>query len=789
MIFLVTALASTAAFGEQIIIKYQKPYAPLIKMIKAVGGRVTHQYQYVNAVAAEVPDAAVATLRAKLTPGAVRKDVTVNVPEIPRDRYGKSSIAEVVPDSVTALNAQDIQKIAKATPNAYLINNAYMNVNPIAAEGKFGAGMKVAVIDSGYRPGFPSLDLDGSVIGGEDLYGDGNGWSNWNNNGHGTFVAGMISANTNFGFADTSGLLKAVKKYCPGCVVDGNYVPMIGSAPLSSIYAVRVLSPAGSAPESIVLAGMERVIALREAFDNGTPEVRNPDGSYQALNIKVANMSLGGPTWFAGRDIEDEMTQAFQAHDIVLATSAGNAGPSGSTGGSPGTGFGSLTVGAASTPVHARIGYELVYGAGLGALIRPFGGIQTAYFSSRGPTADGRVDPDIVANGDWNYGQGFGSTVSTINLGSGTSFSSPSVAGVAALLRAAWPSATARQVRNALMMSANPAMITDGSGPLDQGHGFVDAAAALALLKTGTVPDTPGEAGQTYDLVADNIGAGAGIVTHTGNYMASVRNLLPGQRYEVYYRLPVNVDKIYITLSNVAPGAVQNLLFGDDIYLTVHSPKTSAFGEGDYLVAEYTKGGTYIIQKPDNGLLRVTVNGDYTNASPVSANLVIASTLEIQTGATAAGAIRNAQNIVVPFTVPAGAKQLSARLEWLHNWAAYPASDIDLILVRPDGTPNFDGATANSPERVELSAPPSGTWFAVIDGYTVFTPTDLFKLRVIGGRKSRPLITSAATRGQAERPSPRQLLFGEPQLFQLIKRLAGLKACRRELLTAILQRH
>ena len=49
----------------------------------------------------------------------------------------------------------------------------------------------------------------------------------------------------------------------------------------------------------------------------------------------------------------------------------------------------------------------LQFGPDVGALFRPFSGTQTAYFSSRGPTADGRTDPDLVANGFASFGQGF----------------------------------------------------------------------------------------------------------------------------------------------------------------------------------------------------------------------------------------------------------------------------------------------------------------------------------------------------------------------------------------------
>ena len=68
----------------------------------------------------------------------------------------------------------------------------------------------------------------------------------------------------------------------------------------------------------------------------------------------------------------------------------------------------------------------------------------------------------------------------TVGFVSGTSFSSPEVAGIAATLRSAVPTATARQVRNAIILTANPAL-TPSAKPVDQGRGYVDAAAALYL--------------------------------------------------------------------------------------------------------------------------------------------------------------------------------------------------------------------------------------------------------------------------------------------------------------------
>ena len=54
---------------------------------------------------------------------------------------------------------------------------------------------------------------------------------------------------------------------------------------------------------------------------------------------------------------------------ITVVTSAGNDGFAAMTGGSPGTGFGSLTIGASSTPVHERVLRDNQFGVGIGAPI------------------------------------------------------------------------------------------------------------------------------------------------------------------------------------------------------------------------------------------------------------------------------------------------------------------------------------------------------------------------------------------------------------------------------------
>ncbi len=728
-VLLLSAATLGSAQAEPVIIKCTRPCTAAINAIQSNGGTVTHRYKYVDAIAAEVNDSALSAVRKKVGAGAVRKDLVVPAPGTPTDL---TMVEDVPAESGSAMSAESISSLAGANPDAYLINNALMNLGPLHGAGAVGSGQVVAVIDSGIRPGRPHLDLDGSVIGGEDFVGDGLGYSHPNNGGHGTFVAGMISSNVVFNFNPTTPLLLSVQAHCPGCVVNGTQIPLIGSAPSSSIYALRVFAPTGGAPESRIIAAMERVLEMKDNYLSGQPETANPNGSYDSLNVKVCNMSLGGSTLYAGRDIEDQLTNVFNDLDIVLVTSAGNNGPSGSTGGSPGTGFASLTVGAASTPVHERVLRDIQFGLGIGSLYRPFSGIQMAYFSSRGPTADGRPDPEVVANGFASIGQGFSNSVNGISLSSGTSFSSPTVAGVAAILREAVPNATALEVRNAIIEGANAGLLADGSGPMDQGNGFVDGGAALALLQNWMAADTAGPAGGTNKNVKVNISQGAGIQTHSGNVTRNTGSLLPGQRFETYYKINPNTAAVVVTLSNVVAGSPQNALFGDDILLTVHSAKTSSVGaSGDYNVFSFTLGESTVIPNPDLGLMRVTVSGDWTNASPIAATISIQSINGSEPGLTAQSKISDGQFFAVPFTVPAGTGELKVRAEWDGDWGNYPTNDLDVILVDPFGNLNFDGATLNVPERATISSPVAGTWTAFVDGFTVHTSGgDRFKLLV-----------------------------------------------------------
>jgi hypothetical protein len=95
-------------------------------------------------------------------------------------------------------------------------------------------------------------------------------------------------------------------------------------------------------------------------------------------------------------------------------------------------------------------------------------------FSSHGPTYDGRIKPDVVAMGSDVYSVQPG-TIDSYRGTSGTSLSSPLVAGVATLVLQAHPYLTPFQVREALRETADRAQ-NPGN---DYGWGLVNAYEAI----------------------------------------------------------------------------------------------------------------------------------------------------------------------------------------------------------------------------------------------------------------------------------------------------------------------
>jgi hypothetical protein len=99
---------------------------------------------------------------------------------------------------------------------------------------------------------------------------------------------------------------------------------------------------------------------------------------------------------------------------------------------------------------------------------------QVAGFSSRGPSYDGRIKPDIVTQGVSVYCANAGNFSGYINA-SGTSVAAPIASGIASLLLSAYPHLKNTQVRSIFFESADNNLSPDN----ERGYGLVSAVKAI----------------------------------------------------------------------------------------------------------------------------------------------------------------------------------------------------------------------------------------------------------------------------------------------------------------------
>jgi hypothetical protein len=723
------------------------------------GARINYIFRNVPGLAASIPVSAAASLQKRTDIVDVSKDLAVSSP-LPQVQQPLTA------DQARVLSPAELPGFTGTVPANYNYNNGLTGAASLHAQGTLGTGVLVAVIDSGTANN-PAVvpAIAGSVIGGESLVSpaeDPLSATSTQNDPHGTWVGTMIAGHANFLFQSTSTLVRSLQQHSPssvlscatlGCPANLSVIPMIGTAPAAKLYAIKILPANGSStPSSRTLAAMDRVLTLRRNFDNGVPSVPLNAGCgaeenpcvYDSLPIKVVNMSLGGGTLNAGNDLKDKLTVDLLNAGIVVTVAAGNDGPGALTIGSPGSGRGALDVAAASTPVHERVLRDLQFGLGIGVLWRPFNGIETATFSSRGPTPDGRISINLTANGDGCFVQ---SADGSISLASGTSFSSPTVAGAAALLREKFPTASAAKIRGALIQSANPNLLADGSGAIDRGNGFLDLAAAVNLLSSGAPVRTNLDFGLSSPFMDLNLLLlGITPVRFTNDVATKhLTNLKPGQVAQLYLKAEEDTESFQISFSNVTPtlpAAQQNQLFGDDLFVTLLDSYTSFKVP---VVEQFVAGNTtFTFTQPTSGYVRLAVQGDTTNAGTISADVTITRVRNNLGALTATGKVRQGEADLVKFDVPAGTAKLTGLLEWIYNWGGYPTNDLDLYLIDPNGNVVAFGATLGSPERAEVNNPVPGRWTARVEGFAVQdtllgTGADFWRLWVkADGQRLRP---------------------------------------------------
>ena len=164
----------------------------------------------------------------------------------------------------------------------------------------------------------------------------------------------------------------------------------------------------------------------------------------------------------------------------------------------------------------------------------------------------------------------------------------------------------------------------------------------------------------------------------------------------------------------------------------MHSAKTSSIGgEGDYPIFAFMTGGSFVVNNPEPGIMRVTLYGDWTNTAAVSVDATVASITGPLPPHSAKGNLRNGEFETFVANVPAGTASLQFELRWQEDWSRYPGADLDLLLVTPANALVTTGATLNSPERVTIANPAAGNWTIVVDAFEVHLNKANYSLTMI----------------------------------------------------------
>src|SRR3989344_2602036 len=434
-------------------------------LVRAYGGKIKYSYSIVNAIAAQVPESALAGLAHNPHVTAVEADDTVYA-------------ADVFDTELD--NAWGVKHIQSA--DVHVTGNKGAGVD---------GGVKIGIIDSGVNYLHPDLNdnFDSLNLGYDFYYYD---YDPMDVYGHGTHVAGTACAEDND---------------------NGNADPklgVVGVAPSCNLYSLRVLNEDGVGYWSDIIAAVEWSTGATMQIENVfTGEML----TVQGLELDVINLSLG-----KDRDPGSTVKQAFdnaEAQGVVIVAAVGNSGTVNGKGSNviyPAK-YDSVIAVAATDSNNTRASFsstgDKVEIAAPGVNVYSTWNDNAGYYDPQ-PVCTG-ILTDI--NGD---GQPDGECY---KYGSGTSMASPHVAGVAALIIAAGYSdyngdgvINNRDVRAILDASATD-LGTTGRDP-QFGYGLVNALSAVQTAGANITPKADAGADQA---VVDSDGDGVENVALNGS--------------------------------------------------------------------------------------------------------------------------------------------------------------------------------------------------------------------------------------------------------------------------------
>lgn len=555
-----------------------------------------------------------------------------------------------------------------------------------------GAGVTVAVIDSGIDANHPDLQFGAKTVQNVKIIGDlglagvaatlENQPNTDTSSGHGTHVAGTVGGK---GAASATDPRRA--NYYAGIAPEANLIGLGTGEGLNIFFALQ---------------GFDWVLNNQEKY--GIDIVTNSWGS--SNSVYDPNSPINRASYETYR------------RGMVVTFAAGNDGPDEDT-----------------LNPYAIVPWVVNVGSGT-----KDGNLSS--FSSRGVAGDPYKHIDVVAPGS-NIcstrapGTAIGALGPVVNLSapsytlyyhciSGTSMATPFVAGTAALMLQVNPQLSPDQIEQILMETARP---MPGEPFHSVGGGYVNVARAVEAASD--------VAGARQSFLG---GATAWSSQGIWNRFADNHDLIA---LEGRWRA--------VTLAGASDGQYQSatvsrketprarLAFSGTAFQLLY-PRNADGGLADVYVDGVNRGRiSFYNQQPDaggsfalNGLPRdlhrieirgvqgkIHLDGLLTDGPLFPSNTQLVSESQKFAG-TMGPSAENLQVDEYTFTVGSDATTVSAVLTWT------AAADLDLFLVDPEGNQVASAATLENPERLEFAIKMPGTYTYRVTGYaSVLTPYEL----------------------------------------------------------------
>jgi serine protease AprX len=400
-----------------------------ISSVVQQGAKILSRSRWLNGVAVEADDATIAKINAL--------PFVLGSRRLARKGSGEKSKNYFEAEEYKPFERSALARVSSSTPYNYGFSFNQINMlkgDLLHAQGFDGRDMTIAVLDAGFYsvdtlPAFDSLWANNQILGTWDFVN--NEASVFEDNSHGMAVLSTIGGNI------------------PG--------QLVGTAPKAKFWLLR---------SEDVFSEYE----IEECFWAAAAEFADSVGA------DIVTTSLGyttfddidftpNPASHTYSQMDGNTALATRAADIAASKGMLVVASAGNEGGSPWYYIGAPADGDSVLAIGA---------------VRPTRNL--AGFSSRGPSADGRVKPNVMAQGSDCIIQDDNGSV---GLASGTSFACPILAGMAACLWQAHPNLSSMQIFDAIQRSAHRY-----TTPTDSlGYGIPDFMSANGILTSVNNPN------------------------------------------------------------------------------------------------------------------------------------------------------------------------------------------------------------------------------------------------------------------------------------------------------------